>query len=163
MVALPLVIVYLPLLFPEGRLPSRRWRIPARVLVVTSLAFVVGAAVPAAGSTVQPDGSASGQASDASRGPVSSIVTVLALTTITAAAAAVFSLVLRFRKSQGTEREQLKWFLFAGSVLGDRVRTGSLRRRRLNSLNDTVIPAFFTLSVLGIPIATGIAILRYRL
>ncbi len=160
---LPLMIVYVPLLFPEGRLPSRRWRIPARLLVMTSTAFVVVAAIPTGISRIQPDGTAFGQASDASSGPLAGLVALLALITVAAGFAAIVSLMLRFRKSQRDERQQLKWFLFAGALLAVAFSLVAFGGGGSSSLPDTLIPAFFVLSLLGIPIATGVAILRYRL
>jgi len=71
--------------------------------------------------------------------------------------AAVVSLVLRFRRSQGVERQQLKWFTYAGVLLF------------AWSAVDLVLPdvapftAFFGLTIALVPVAAGIAVLRYRL
>jgi hypothetical protein len=72
-------------------------------------------------------------------------------------AAAVVSLVLRFRRSHGVERQQLKWFTYAG-VLGFSW-----------SVADLVLPdvapfnVFSGLTIALVPVAAGIAVLRYRL
>jgi hypothetical protein len=71
--------------------------------------------------------------------------------------AAVVSLVLRFRRSQGVERQQLKWFTSAGVLLFSW------------SIVDPVLPevapftVFFGLTIALVPVAAGIAVLRYRL
>jgi hypothetical protein len=71
--------------------------------------------------------------------------------------AAVVSLVLRFRRSQGVERQQLKWFTYAGVLLFSW------------SVVDLVLPevapftVFYGLTIALVPVAAGIAVLRYRL
>jgi hypothetical protein len=73
------------------------------------------------------------------------------------AGAAVVSLVLRFRRSQGVERQQLKWFTYAGILLF------------AWSVTDLVLPdvppfnLFFGLTIALVPVAAGIAVLRYHL
>src|SRR5215204_2007272 len=81
------------------------------------------------------------------------------------------SLVLRFLRSEGEQREQIKWLAFAASILGLGFSsyiipsvfvvedpTGGAGPLWVNLLEDAV-----TLSFAGIPVAVGIAILRYRL
>jgi hypothetical protein len=80
------------------------------------------------------------------------------------------SLVLRFLRSGGEEREQIKWLAFAASILGFGFFSyvipanilpddaGGVDRLWVNLLEDAV-----TLSFAGVPVAVGIAILRYRL
>jgi hypothetical protein len=71
------------------------------------------------------------------------------------AAAAFGSLVIRFRRSRGEERQQLKWFTYAAvllplAVLGD-------------ALPAPVGDLLLAVPVVSPPVATGIAILRHRL
>jgi hypothetical protein len=71
------------------------------------------------------------------------------------AAAAFGSLVIRFRRSRGEERQQLKWFTYAAvllplAVLGD-------------ALPAPVGDLLLAVPVVSLPVATGIAILRHRL
>jgi hypothetical protein len=81
------------------------------------------------------------------------------------------SLVLRFLRSEGEQREQIKWLAFAASILGLGFSsyiipsvfvvedpTGGAGPLWVNLLEDAV-----TLSFAGVPVAVGIAILRYRL
>jgi hypothetical protein len=70
--------------------------------------------------------------------------------------AAVSSLVLRFRRSQGVERQQLKWVVYAGALLLLTIPVGEY-------LPATVGDALFGLIIAFLPVAAGIAILRYRL
>jgi hypothetical protein len=88
---------------------------------------------------------------DIETAPLSTILSGLALCLL---AAAVVSLVVRFRRSRGVERQQLKWFAYAGALV------------LLIPLIGFVVPslanAAFVL-VIALPIAVGIAILRHRL
>jgi len=76
----------------------------------------------------------------------------------------VVSLILRFRRSRGDERQQIKWFAFAGAILCAVTVTGPF----LWSLPSTpgldwIWTVLFLSAVSTIPVATGIAILKYRL
>jgi hypothetical protein len=72
--------------------------------------------------------------------------------------ASVVSVVLRFRRSQGVERQQLKWFTYAAALM-----------LLAQLVTMTVLPegvvsdVLFGLSIAFVPIAAGVAILRYRL
>jgi hypothetical protein len=84
--------------------------------------------------------------------------------------ASAVSLVLRFLRSRGEEREQIKWLAFAASILGLGFSSyvipgnilpddaGGVDRLWENLLEDAV-----TLSFAGIPVAIGFAVLKYRL
>ena len=69
--------------------------------------------------------------------------------------AAVVSLVVRFRRSRGDERLQLKWFTYAGALL-PLILLGDL-------LPDAASSVLFAVGISLLPVAAGIAILRYRL
>ena len=69
--------------------------------------------------------------------------------------AAFGSLVLRFRRSRGEERQQLKWFTYAGALVPLAVVGDALRA--------PVGDLLFAVPVVFLPVATGTAILRYRL
>ena len=159
-----LALVYLPLLFPTGRLPSPRWgRLawlggPAIVIASLGLSIAPGPIQqarylvnPLAVPGVDPQLSTSlGGLADALLG----VAIVLA----------VGSLVRRFRMSSGEVRQQLKWFAFAAAIAVAGF-AGNLVLY-LVSPNPGIVKAgevvlFF--SILGMPVAAGIAILRYRL
>jgi hypothetical protein len=154
------LVPFLLLLFPTGRLPSRRWRLVAWIaglsgatLVSLSLLFdnphKVGGAITAVAVTVK-------------------------LVTFTAIFLSALSLVVRFRGARGVERRQLKWVALAaliaaailiGVVLGglavvllgvllglDRILLGDAFLGLFNAATDTVLY-----------VGVGIAILRPRL
>ena len=150
-----LTLVFTPLLFPTGRTLSPRWRPVVWVAGGATAAFtVLGALRPSLelqdGPTVANPLAvgAVGNVEDSAVGVVLIGLILLSL------AAAVGSLVIRFRRSHGDERQQLKWFTYAGALV------------LLVPLIGFVVPslgnAAFVL-VMVLPIAVGIAILRYRL
>jgi hypothetical protein len=74
---------------------------------------------------------------------------------------AAFSLVLRYRRASGTERQQIKWLALAASLLGATIVLDLLAFDVL--LGDTLWTALYTVVDAGLYVAVGIAILRYRL
>jgi hypothetical protein len=156
-VLLALVFCYLPLLFPDGRLLSRRW-LPVAVLPAVGIA---GAMV--LGTLVE---TFRGQTFDYRiENPIGieglanvedlRVFIVIGGFYAIGAVGAIASLALRFRRSRGTERQQLKWFLFATAPT-------------LTILLEYYLPEFilslaFAWLLLGLPAAIGIAVLRYRL
>jgi hypothetical protein len=68
------------------------------------------------------------------------------------------SVVVRFRRSRGDERQQLKWMLVAAAAL-----VGHILVTETFGLPDEIVNVLFALAVASIPVAAGIAILRYRL
>jgi hypothetical protein len=157
---LGLIFVFTLLLFPTGRLPSPRWR-PVAVTGALAIAVVsvLGAVQPTL--TLQdedftiPNPVGLAGAPDPEHGMLG---TVLFAVLVACAVAAVASVVLRFRRAQGVERQQLKWFTWAAAlVLVSNVATEVLIPE------GTVSDLVFGLSIACVPIAAGIAILRHRL
>ena len=155
--ALGLALCYVPLLFPDGRLPSPRWRPVAwlsaiPITVITVLTAVV--AWPWRGpALLDPDGIPQDtSAFDAVFFPAYILMLGCGLACLTA-------LVLRFRRARRVERQQLKWLLFACAVtitIVLVVQPGTSSQWDLGLL--LAVPFFPAL-----PVAAGIAILRYRL
>ena len=166
--AVGLLGIYMILLFPDGRLPSRRWHplawFSGAVIILASAGFALSPG-PMDGfpGIRNPFGLEKYPwVADATLG-----VTLLLPLCILASAV---SLVLRFLRSGGEEREQIKWLAFAASSLGLGISSyvipanilpddaGGVDRLWVNLLEDAVM-----LSFASIPVAVGIAILRYRL
>jgi hypothetical protein len=141
------------LLFPTGRLPSRAWRwLPRAAVVVITASLAVVLFVPADGGT---DRAAQG-------GPRAALLGMAQwglLVTLLLILAAAGSVVLRFRRAGPLERQQLKWFALAAGVNGLNI---VLDVSGL-TLSDAFWPIFDTLSLITIPVAVGVAVLRYRL
>jgi hypothetical protein len=144
------------LVFPTGRLPSYRW-LPAMVVVLGSAAL--GAVGYALLPTVQILGSVrvSNLFAIESEFPRLAATVGDALFTFVGMPLAALSLIIRLARARGKEQQQLKWFAYAGALAAPAMVGGSV-------FYGTQ-PAMFIsgVAVLGVPIATGIAILRYRL
>ena len=152
------------LLFPNGRLLSRRWR---PVVWLDLLAIVLIFAWSFRPGPIQNLGllDVDNPFGVAEAGALLEIlgVTGLLLTLAVAIAGAV-SLILRLRRSRGDERQQLKWFVFAGAVFCAVFAMAPVLWSLPPSPGTAwVWPALFLLGASTIPAATGIAILRYRL
>jgi hypothetical protein len=154
-----LVFVFTPLLFPTGRLLSARWRPVAVVAAVaTTGVAVLGALQPTLklqneNYTIRnPIGLAG--VPHPEQGVLADVLFGLLAV---CAVAALASLALRFRRSRGVERQQLKWVTYAAAlaILFLVVPTPFPE--------GTVSDVLFGLSIAFVPIAAGIAILRYRL
>jgi hypothetical protein len=157
---LGLIFVFTLLLFPTGRLPSPRWRL---VAVTGGLAIAAVTVLGAVQPTLKlqneeiylPNPVGLAGAPDPEDGTLGAVLLgVLAACMV----ASVVSVVLRFRRSHGVERQQLKWFTYAASLM-----------LAANLATMTVLPEgvvsdlLFGLSIALVPIAAGVAILRYRL
>jgi|SoiMethySBSTD1v2_1073268.scaffolds.fasta_scaffold54025_2 signal transduction histidine kinase len=157
------VLFFLPLLFPDGHLPSRRW-VPFAWFCFALLAFAFVATVFASktltGSveTARVDNPLYIRAID--RFEIPDLVFTLLLLAVLVGS--VSSLVVRFRRSRGDERQQIKWVALALMLL---ILTFVLSEVLLelgieSSLVDSVLTG---LAFLSIPVSIGIAVLRFRL
>ena len=156
--------VFLLLVFPDGRLPSSRWRwlvwlIGAAVLIGAILAVFSPGPILGPGPIQNPlgIGSASGSASR----NVGEVVEVLLATLALVAASSLFA---RLRRARGIESQQLKWFTYAVAVA---VSGNILKDVLLPLISESwaiwVGSPLVAAGILGIPVAMGIAIIRYRL
>lgn len=149
-------ILLLVLLFPTGRLPSRRWRIVAGLLVAGSAVVAVGNAfTPAFADYRQPNplGIPAFTGSPLEQGGVGWLLVIGAAVVITG------GLVPRLRRATGLERQQLKWITFAAALHGASWIVLALQPPGIGDAAQYVLFATLVL----IPVAAGIAILRYRL
>jgi hypothetical protein len=73
------------------------------------------------------------------------------------------SLVLRYRRSGGEVRQQIKWVAFAASLMGLVYLSHAVRSLILPELAPALTQYMVILSVAGVPTAIGFAVLRYRL
>src|SRR4029453_9470731 len=141
-------VTFLPLLFPDGRLPSPRWR-PVAWLSAFSIVLTCGlygvllwplrAVVDRDPFELLPAGQAI-------------VVNAAFPFMVLCGLACLTALAVRFRRARGIERQQLKWLLFAAAITVVVLSLGLLVNR------------LWLLPLLpAIPVAAGIAILRYRL
>jgi hypothetical protein len=153
------LFVFLALLFPDGRPPSPRWW-PFAWLV--GVAVVVGTVAVA----LWPETAAGFDLVNHPLGievatntinPVENILYALGLIAAT-------SLLVRLRHSKGVERQQVKWFAYAVTVLATSailayVVSESMDVAWLRWVSSVLVMG----SVVGLPVAVGIAVLKYRL
>jgi hypothetical protein len=150
------------LLFPTGRLPSRRWRwvtwlTVAFVLVGVMLGAFSSGPVEGLGPIRNPLGIKG--FSDVSH---SIVFNMVALVLVVAAAWSVF---MRLRGAIGVERQQIKWFAYAAAA----TVMGLVLAYIIPDVIDVPLwferigHAIFLLLIPAIPISIGIAILKYRL
>jgi hypothetical protein len=154
--------IYMILLFPDGKLPSRRWRplawLSGALIVVGSVSFAIDPGPLSGLRGVRNPFGVEGAPWAALVWPV--VIALLPLCIL----ASVVSLVLRYRRSRGEQRQQIKWMAFAASLVGQ-VFLGGIVTSFIPGL-EYLERGFETVGVLsyaGIPIAVGLAVLRYRL
>jgi hypothetical protein len=146
-----LLAIFVPLVFPDGRLPSRLWR-PVVWLVSTGvLLYVVDAALEPGGTDplgVELPGSVYGV-----------LVNVSILSLIVGIIGAAASVALRLWRARGQERQQLKWLVYATSFMV----VGALGAVLFPLPLGDVFYGLMIYGIAGMPVAVGVAILRYRL
>ncbi len=142
------LLVFLLLLFPTGRLPSSRWRPFAWVSVAMISVAVIWSSI------ISPD-----VRPDAPPSPVQLSVMLLGLV-------AAASVVVGRRGARGVERQQIKWLLYAGAIffVGPTFQISVSYVARVEGSWAVWVGNFLgVVSGLGVPVAIGFAILRYRL
>src|SRR5215211_1532548 len=155
------LFVFLALLFPDGRPPTPRWRpfgwLVAAVVVVGAVAAAYSPGpIRGLGSLRNPLGI---EGVPNLFGAVEVLVFLLAL-------AASVSLVVRLRSARGVERQQIKWFSYAAAVAAVGAFVYYVASNALNVwwLHWEEV-GFLTMmiGVVGLAVALGVAIMRYRL
>jgi len=162
MPGIAVIALFLPLLFPDGRLPSPPWKLAAyfagaNVVLAVVLTMLAPATYADAGyaSVRNPIGL---DQYAAAFDTIAAILQPLLLVLVVISAAALFD---RLRRAGADERQQLKWFAFAGGL----VLLSFLIQAASRFAPSLAGPAelFATLAVTALPVAVGVAILRYRL
>jgi len=109
-------LVFFPLLFPTGVPPTPRWRVVARIGAAGAVAMMVGLAFSPGRLEDVPLSNPLGL--DGPAGSAASVVGGLGFMLMVASTlAAIASAVVRFRRSEGVERQQLKWVTAAAALL----------------------------------------------
>ncbi len=147
-----ILVPFLLLLFPDGRLPSPRWRFAAWAYVATIAAIL--ALVPLRFDIPQNPLGISGPVGEA----VVFVTSAGAYVVFAAIVVSALSLMLRYRRAAGVERQQLKWIAYAAALVGVWI------------VGDVLFPFGFallnllgTVAFSGLYVAVGVAILRHRL
>src|SRR5215203_7270033 len=147
---------FLLLLFPDGRLPSPRWRPVGWCAALGVISYVAGYALKAGPlgdfpQITNPYGVAS---------PILGAVTIAGAILATASmVASAVSLIVRMRRAGRVERQQIKWLAYGGALVVGAVFVGGVITVWIGEVGISLI----IIGLLGVPIFTGVAILRYRL
>ena len=153
---IPLVcLTLLFLLFPTGHLPSPRWRPVVWLVGVIYVLLTIASLILATASWSDPfEGInvAAGSVGDIAR----VAILIAALAEIVALLLSVASLVVRFRRSTGAERLQLKWFVSAAAVAAVAFSVGFF-------FDSPVVSAIVSISLVFLYAAIGIAMLKHNL
>ncbi|MDQ3436467.1 MAG: hypothetical protein M3491_03855 [Actinomycetota bacterium] len=155
------LLVYVPtsfllLLFPDGRLPSPRWRPVAWGIALGTAGGVVGYALRAGPLEDFPQ-IANPYGVDS---PVVGMVGVAgALVAGGSMVASAVSLIVRMRRAGSEQRQQIKWLAYGGAVVVGTIFVGGL----VIPWSVPVSIVIMSVALLGLPVFTGIAIVRYHL
>ena len=154
-----ILLPYLLLLFPTGRLPSRRWR-PVAWTVPTAgvVLLITGLFIPGK-SGIGPFENSLGVGGVVGKAIVF-ISAAVVFVVFGAIILSALSLVFRYRRAGGIERQQIKWFAYAAVLFGGSLVFSGFLGEDLPGVWDAL---FETVTVAPLYVAVGVAILRYRL
>jgi hypothetical protein len=167
--AIATIAGFLPLLYPTGRLPSPRWRALAGVLVATVAAAVVSSAFSPFPPDLSREPVGAGNPLEVGgtfavfRNVLNSASQVVGIPCLPLVGASV---VIRFRRATGIERAQLKWLASVGALVGVALAIALPTGAATSGPLFVVSNVAYLVALSGfalLPVAIGVAILRYRL
>jgi len=158
------LICFLVLLFPDGRLPSGRWRPFAWLVGVAAIVGVaVEASLPVPICEVCPIENSFGiEGLESVADLVHALVLVFWVGVL--GGLAMVSLFLRFRRASGVKHQQIKWLVFILSLLYIGATFAYIVYRAPGAWWAWLVgQSLLAVGFVGVPIAMGVAIMRYRL
>jgi signal transduction histidine kinase len=167
----PVVLVSLLstfLLFPDGHLPSRRWRPVAWLLLASGVVGLLSVSVVAQTNTLDTETVIENPLALGALSGWTWMAWVWAALLLAATVPSLASVVVRFRRSHGEERQQIRWLAWAAglilmSLLAVFVTGLFVGTNGTSTANDLAFVALIGSATVGLPLACAIAILRYRL
>jgi hypothetical protein len=160
--AVALVAGWIPLLFPTGKLPGPRWRVPAGLL---STLFAIGVAALA----VRPGPISTGTdlQSPIAIEPwprlLQPLIDAIPLELVALMVLAVAALITRYRRGDRIERLQIRWFVAAAAVVLAGFVGVLIELAVRTNVGPLVSALVAYVGILAMPISIGIAVTRYRL
>jgi hypothetical protein len=146
------------LLFPDGRLPSPRWRWVAWLAAVANALTVIGiAVVPGRIEDTNVENPFGLEAVPDVLGAVAGVALLVAV------AASIASLFVRFRRARSVERQQLKWLTYASALVGVMLAASLVIEQVGGGSAADLSNLIVTIALAFVPVAMAIAILRHRL
>jgi hypothetical protein len=158
------LVAFMALLFPDGKLPSPRWRVIVWLNGVMAVAGSFTAAfLPGPSPFIEAIDNPFGlEGLKDVKNLVDGVVEALSYGVLGVAGLA--ALYVRFRRGPGAERQQIKWLAYVGTVL---VTGTILSYAGPESLSGSWLRqvgfALQVIGLVGLPVAIGIAIFKYRL
>jgi len=154
-------------LFPDGRLPSHRWRTVFWLDVACIGTMVLAnaahpGALEANGRVVNPLGIAGAE-------PLLNTVVNGAQTAyLVMVLVAIVSVIVRYHRAAGAERQQIKWFAYGAALIAliftvTLVLADALTPSNQDPSNSLISTVGFSLGFLMLPLGAGVGVLRYRL
>jgi hypothetical protein len=157
-VLLTTVLGFVLLLTPTGSLPSPRWRWWARLVVAAAVVGVLTSTQP-----LDPPYAAVPRPLVVQDGPLATVAWLASVISLFGLLVAAGSLVVRFRRARGIERLQLRWVALAAAGAGLAIAVILVTWAMIGSAAQPLWEWATVLYLVGLPIATGASILRYRL
>jgi hypothetical protein len=155
-------LLHIPLLFPDGRPPTPRWRWVRVAAIAWATLFVL--MVTFSQQITTPDLVFDNPIGFLREDTVELLAGVWIAGLLALVAMCAASLFIRYRRANDTERKQIKWLLYACGVFLVVFVSGTVGGvAGSSSLGGYIYGVFFGLSLVMLPAAIGIAILRYRL
>jgi hypothetical protein len=159
------IITFLLLLFPDGHLPSSRWRPLAWLIVGLLVAYpftLMFDPTPFVNSDQRLAAVQNPLGISGTSALFDHFNTLVIVGLFASAVACIASVIIRFRRAKGDERQQLKWLAY-GTIMS-LIIIVTIVVLTFTNVNSGFLPsAFFYFPVLIISISVGIAIMRYRL
>jgi hypothetical protein len=150
------------LLTPTGSLPSPRWRWWARVATAAAVVWLLGSVVhPAPLYPEYPSIANPLAVPGLSRPLLDAAIPIAGVVVLVALVVAAGSLVGRFRRARGVERQQLRWLAFAAGLAAVALLVAMVAL--MGDFGSNLLDAALGVCAGLLPLATGAAILRYRL
>jgi hypothetical protein len=152
---------FLLFLFPNGRLPSRRWRFIFWLdVAVVALAVLMGLFQPGYLESVNGVGRVWNPLGITSAKPFFDLVnTVGGLVFVVCALSSVAAIIVRYVTSRDIQRQQIKWFAFGVAVMVAILVPSIIIIPQENTLSNIT----FAVGIIMLPLGAGIGVLRYRL
>jgi hypothetical protein len=163
---------FLFLLFPDGRLPSPRWRPVAWLAATTVCLLTVSLLLTPGPMTESPDPTRINPLGwESAEKGLDLAVTVFVVLLPACILLSVVALGVRFRRSKGVRRLQLKWLAAAGSVVAATFLAAIVLPMVVDALDPgdspppwlDIVDSLSLLSFMLLPLAIGVAVLRHRL
>ena len=149
------------LLFPDGHLPSPRWRAFAWFAAATVV--VTGAVIAFKPGPFEDDTVVNPLGFDAIPGLMDVLENVSPAALALAILGSIASLFVRFRRARNVERQQLKWLSYTGALVGVALIVAVAIETVVGDAAVDLTNTIISVSLALVPVAMGVAILRHRL